>query len=308
MVLAESSTIQTKKRFWQRSSLILLVISSVMGVLAFISPTGSIHLGNLYSWDLWIFGYNSVFESGVGTESFWIGNTDLLGFSVVSTVFVIIGIIISIFGVISLLRKKDYVHILAGTGAVMLIGSILFYLISFEVYFWIFAGGTFWGLLFPSFGFYGQLVSGVLMVPAILLTRKSSQYSEPIVVEDQQEKVYNMVKRIIDTKFLPEIVRSRLNIELEVISLRLKGTADIQKKILEFSNEPYALTEFQESLSDFQRALELSPDTQKRISQVDLQLVEQIIEEKDKTKALGYLKEISSHTTALLGEIVKILN
>jgi len=308
MVLVESSTIQTKKRFWQRSSLILLIISSVIGVLAFISPTGSIHLGNLYSWDMWIFGYNVVFESGVGTESFWIGNPDLLSFSVGSAIFVIIGYIIGIFGVIGLLRKKDYVHILAGTGALMLIGFTLFYLISFEVYFWIFMGDTFWGLLFPSFGVYGQLISGALMVPAFLLTRKSSQYSEPIVVEDQQEKVYTMVKKILETKILPEIVRARLNTELEVIALRLKGTADIQKKILELPSESQTRTEFQESLTDFQRALDLSSDTQKRISQVDLQLIEQIIEEKDKGKALGYLKEVSSHTTALLGDIVNILN
>ena len=199
MVLVESSTIQTKKRFWQRSSLILLIISCIIGLLALFSPTGSFHLADLYSWDLWIFGYNIVFESGVGTESFWIGNTDLLGFAVVSTVFVIIGNVIAIFGVIGLLRKKDYVHILAGTGAIMLIGSTLFYLISFEIYFWIFMGDTFWGLLFPSFGIYGQLISGAFMVPAFLLTRKSSQYSEPIVVEDQQEKVYNMVKNVIET-------------------------------------------------------------------------------------------------------------
>jgi hypothetical protein len=275
--------------------------------LAFFSPSASFHLLDLFSWDMWLFGYNVLFESGVGTEIFWIGNQYLLSFSVTTTVFVIIGNIMTIFGVMGLLRKKDYAYILAGIGAAMLVGSILFYLISFEVYSWIFMGDTFWGILPPSFGVYGQFISAALITPAFLLMRKSSQYSEPIVEEEQQEKVYNMVNKIIENKFLPEIVRSRLKIELEVISLRLKGTEDIKNKVLEFSSEPQTRIELQESISYFQRALDLSSSSQKRISQVDLQLIEEIIEEQDKMKALRYLKEISSHTTVLLGEIVKLL-
>ncbi len=220
----------------------------------------------------------------------------------------VLGNIIAILGVVNLLRKKDYAYMLAGTGAVMLICSTLFYLISYEIYSWIFMGGTFWGILYPWFGVYGQFIAAALMIPAFLLARKASQYSDPLEKEVHQEKVYNMLKTIIETKILPESKKNRLKNELEVISLRLKGVANLQGKIMELTTENQGRVNLDEPLRYFQQALELSSSSQQNISKVDLQLVEQIIEEQDKFKALGYLKEISYHTTAFLGEIVKIFN
>lgn len=302
------TNIKTKKRIWGNSSWILLLFGSIIGTLTFFTPTGSVHIANLFSWDMWMYGYNIVFESGVGTDIFWIGNSDLFAFSIIASIFVVLGNIIAFLGVIRLLMKKDYAYILAGAGTVILTAFTLFYLISFEVYSWIFMGDSFWGLLTPWFGVYGQFIAAGFMVSAFFLARKASQYSDPLEKEEHQEKLYKMLKSIIETKRLPESEKSRLKNELEVISLRLKGVADLKKKIIEVTVENQTRTDFQESLTYFQQALDLSSISQQNISKVDLQLVEQIIEEQDKSKTLRYLKEISSHTTALLGEIVKILN
>ena len=303
-----NTNIKAKKRVWQTSSSILLLMGSVIGILTFFTPTGSFHFAGLLSWDMWMFGFNIFFEAGVGTDIFWIGNRYLLTFSIMTTIFVVLGNIIAILGVVNLLRKKDYAYMLAGAGAVMLTGSTLFYLISFEVYSWIFMGDTFWGLLYPWFGVYGQFIAAALMLPAFLLAKKASQYSDPLEKEDHQEKMYKMLKSIIETKYLPESEKNRLKNELEVISLRLKGVADLQGKIMELTTENQGRVNLDEPLRYFQQALELSSSSQQNISKVDLQLVEQIIEEKDKIKALRYLKEISYHTTVFLGEIVKIFN
>jgi len=302
------TNIKAKKRIWENSSGIMLLIGSIIGILTFFTPSGSFHYADLYSWDMWMFGYNIIFEMGVGTDIFWTGNSYLLAFSIVTTIFVVLGNILAILGVVMLLKKSDYAYILAGTGAVMLIGFTLFYLISYEVYFWIFMGDTFWGILYPSFGVYGQFIAAGFMIPAFLLARKASQYSDPLEKEEHQEKVYNMLKTIIETKRLPENEKSRLKNELEVISLRLKGAAFLKGKIMELTTENQDRTNLDESLKYFQQALELSSSSQQNISKVDLQLVEQIIEEQDKVKALRFLKEISSHTTLLLGEIIKIFN
>ncbi|MHA1320400.1 MAG: zinc ribbon domain-containing protein [Promethearchaeota archaeon] len=300
--------IKARKRIWQNSSWILLLIGSVIGIISIFIPAGSFHFANLLSWDMWMFGYNIFFESGVGTDIFWVGNSDLFAFSIGSTIFVVIGNIIAILGVIMLLRKKDYAYMLAGTGAVILTGFTLFYLISYEVYSWIFFGDTFWGVLYPWFGVYGQFIAAAFMVPAFLLARRASQYSDPLDKEDHQEKMYNMLKTIIETKKLPESEKSRLQNELEVISLRLEGVANLQRKIIELNLENQSRINLDETLSYFQQALELSSSSQQNISKIDLQLVEQIIEEKDKVKALRFIKEISYHTTVLLGDIVKIFN
>ncbi|MBY9018325.1 MAG: zinc ribbon domain-containing protein [Candidatus Lokiarchaeota archaeon] len=300
------TNIKAKKRVWRNSSWILLLIGSVIGIMSIFIPAGSFHLANLLSWDMWMFGYNIFFESGVGTDIFWTGNSDFFAFSIGSTVFVVIGNVMAILGVITLLRKKDYAYLLAGAGAVILTGSTLFYLISYEVYSWIFFGDTFWGVLYPWFGVYGQFIAAAFMLPAFFLARRASQYSDPLEKEDHQEKMYNMLKTIIENKILPESTKSRLLNELEVISLRLKGVAKLQEKIMVLNPENQSRINLDDPISYFQQALILSSSSQQNISKIDLQLVEQINEEQEKIKALRYLREISYHTTVLLGEIVKI--
>ncbi len=303
-----TTNIKAKKKVWRNSSSLLLLMGSIIGIICFFTPAGSVHLAGLFSWDMWMIGYNVVFELGVGTDIFWTGNSELFAFSITSSIFVVLGNILAIIGIIRILMKKDYAYILAGVATAMLAGSTLFYLISYEVYSWIFFEDTFWGLLSPWFGIYGQFIAAGFMVPAFFLARKASEYSDPLEKEEHQQKMYNMLKTIIETKPLPEREKTRLKNELEVISLRLKGVADLQGKIMKLNPDNQNRISLDEPLSYFQQALELSSSSQQNISKIDLQLVEQILEEQDKFKALRIIKEISAHTTVLLGEIVKIFN
>ena len=303
-----NTDIKAKKKVWRNSSSLLLLMGSIIGIISFLTPAGSVHFPGLFSWDMWIIGYNVVFESGVGTDIFWPGNSELFAFSIVSSIFVILGNILAVIGIIRIMMKKDYAYILAGAAAVMLAGSTLFYLISYEVYSWIFFGDTFWGILSPWFGIYGQFIAAGIIAPAFFLARKASEYSDPLEKEAHQQKMYIMLKTIIETKPLPEREKKRLKNELEVISMRLKGVANLQGKIMELNPDDQNRISLDDSLSYFQQALELSSSSQQNISKIDLQLVEQIIEERDKVKALRIIKEISAHTTVLLGDIVKIFN
>ncbi|MHA1985290.1 MAG: zinc ribbon domain-containing protein [Promethearchaeota archaeon] len=303
-----TKNLKVKKKVWRNSSSLLLLMGSIIGILCIFTPAASVHIPGLLSWDMWMIGYNVYFESGVGTDIFWPGNSELFAFSVTSSIFVILGNILAIIGIIRIMMKKDLAYILAGAAAVMLAGATLFYLISYEVYSWIFFEDTLWGILPPWFGIYGQFIAAGIMVPAFFLARKASEYSDPLEKEEHQQKMYDLLKTIIETKPLPETVKLRLKDELEVISLRLKGVANLQGNIMELNFENQDRIGLDDSLSYFQQALELSSSSQENISKIDLQLVEQITEEQDKVKALRIIKEISAHTTVLLGDILKIFN
>ncbi|MFW9969974.1 MAG: zinc ribbon domain-containing protein, partial [Candidatus Odinarchaeota archaeon] len=175
--------IKKRKRGWENYSKILSLIGSIIGLFSIFAPTGSIHLGGLYSWDMWIYGYNVTYDWEEGTEIFWTLNPELLAFSITSTIFIVIGNIMAIIGFVQLLKKKEYAYFLPGIGSVLLVGFILFYLIAYEIYFLIYMGESFWSFLPPSFGFYGQLIAAILMLLAFFFARKSAQYSEPLEKE-----------------------------------------------------------------------------------------------------------------------------
>ena len=82
------TNIKAKRRLWINSSWILLLIGSIIGIFTIFIPTGRVHIDNLLSWDMWMFGYNKFFESGVGTDTFWTENPELFAFSILTTIFV----------------------------------------------------------------------------------------------------------------------------------------------------------------------------------------------------------------------------
>jgi tetratricopeptide (TPR) repeat protein len=127
------------------------------------------------------------------------------------------------------------------------------------------------------------------------------------------DKVYNMLKSLIESKFLSESEKETLNNELEVISLRLKGVAFLQTRIDSSRRDRLRRkikilleeTDYEEGLKFFQQAFELSSISQQEISKADLNLVKKIFEQQDKRIALHYLNEISDHTKILIGEIFR---
>lgn len=294
-------------------SWILLLLGSAIGLYALSTPAGSVKIADIYSWDMWMFGYNRVFESGVGVDVFWTMNENLLFVSIASTIFVIIGNIAAIVSAGSLIIKGVHTTYVALIAPIVLIGSVLFYLAGYQVLMFFGTGESFWSLISPAFAIYGQFLAAAFMVSGFFIARGSSKYSEPLEKEVHQEKVYNMLKRLVESKFLLESEKERLNNELEVISLRLKGVAFLQSKIefLPTENLDKILleeTEYEEGLKFFQQAFELSSISQQEISKTDLNLVKKIFEQQDKRIALHYLNEISDHTTILIGDIFKRLS
>lgn len=291
-------------------SWILLLIGSVIGLYALSTPAGSVKIADIYSWDMWMFGYNRVFDSEAGLEVFWTRNEDFFVVSIMSTTFVIIGNITAIVSAAFLIKRGVHTSYLALIAPIVLSGSVLFYLAAYQVLMFFNTGESFWSLMNPGFAVYGQFLAAAFMVSGFLIALNSSKYSEPLDKKAHQEKVYNMLKTIIETKKLPENEKNRLKNVLEVISLRLKGVAILQRKIelLATENQDYMHLkepEYEEALKLFQQALDLSSISQQKISKADLYLANNVIEEQDKSKSLNYLNEISDHTTILLGEILE---
>lgn len=291
-------------------SWILLIIGAIIGLYALFTPAGTIKVGDIFSWDMWMFGYNRVYDWEVGLDTFWTLNEDLLGVSIVSTIFVIVGNILAVVSAGSLIIKGNHTSYLAIIAPVILIGSALFYLAAYQVLMFFSTGESFWSLINPSFAIWGQFLAAVIMVSGFFISRSSPEYIKPLDKELHQEKVYNMLKTIIKTKNLQEHEKSNLEKELELISLRLKGVALLKRKIESLIREKQVYmrleeSEYEEALKYFQHALDLSSTSQYEILKNDLYLVNKIIEQQDTRIALNYLEEISNHTTILLGEILK---
>ncbi|MFX0038353.1 MAG: zinc ribbon domain-containing protein [Promethearchaeota archaeon] len=293
-------------------SWILLLIGSAIGFYALTTPAGSVRVSDIYSWDMWMFGYNRVVDMGV-LDVFWVGNEELLTVSIVSTVFVIIGNIVAIISAGSLIIRGIHTTYAAIAAPIILAGSALFYLGGYQVLMFFGTGESFWSLMNPAFAVYGQFAAAAFMAGGFFIARGASKYSEPLKKEFHQEKVFNMLKTIVETKFLVPSERDQLNKELDVISLRLKGVVFLKKKIemltsVKPTNIQLEETQFDEGLKYFQEALELSSSTQLEISKKDIELAKKVLEQQDEDIALFYLKEISDHTTILIGDIFKRLS
>ena len=266
-----------KKKFGF-SSWILLLLGSAVGLYALTTPVGSVKILDIYSWDLWMYVFNVVFDSEVGLDVFWVMNEDILFVSVISTLFVIIGNVTAIISAFSLIisgAHKTYLSIIA---PIILFGTPIFFLAGIEVLMFFGTGESFWSLIPPAFGVYGQFLAALIMLPAYFITMNSEKYIKPLEKDLHQEKVYDMLKTLLDTKFLLEGEKNSLKNELEVISLRLKGVTSLKKKIglLNMATQDYIHHEEQESqeaLKFFQQALELSSDFNQEVSIFDLNLV-----------------------------------
>lgn len=293
-------------------SWILLLTGGIIGLFALSTPAGSIKITNIFSWDMWMFGLNIQFESGVGTEVFWTLNENLVFVSIFSTVFVITGNIAAIISAGSLIKKGVHNTYAALAAPIVLIGAVLFYLAGYQVLMFFGTGESFWSLMNPAFAIYGQFIASPFMILGFLIARSSSKYIEPLEKELHQEKVLNMLKNIVETKLLLEDERNKLKNELEVISLRLKGVTFLKKKFESLNTEqPVNIlleqTTRNNALEIFQQALNLSSEIQQEISKKDLNLVQKIMEQQDDEIVYNYIKEISDHTTVLIGDILKRL-
>lgn len=314
--LIESKPIpQTMKKFktktlvWAHFSWILLLISSAIGLFALTTPAGSFSYGGFYSWDMWMFGYNIMYDWEVGTDIFWTANRDLIGISIASTLFVVIGNILAIIGAASLIGKKSYGPALAIISPILLIGATLFYVIAYEVNFLIYLGESFWTLLTPGFAVYGQFFAAVIMILGYLIARSASKRTIPKGRDAHEEKIYQNLKKLIEANSVSESTKEVIQNKLEIISLRFKSIEILQRRLelLASKKQNYRFfkeVEYQKVLEYFQQTVELSPNQPINFAKIDLDLAAKIIMEQDLKKAINYFKEIKRHTSLLLSELL----
>lgn len=301
--------LKKKRRLWGNFSWILLLLGSAIGLYALSTPAGSVRIGNILSWDMWMYGYNVYYDMEVGKDIFWTANPDLFAISMGSTIFVVISNILAIVGAVSLSGKKSYGPMLAIISPILLFATTLFYLIAYEVYFQFLLEESFWGLLMPGFAIYGQFIAAGLMILGYIIAHGASKYTIPKGIDGHQENVYQMLKSLIDAKFVTESKQEVLQNKLEIISLRFKGMDILQRKLelLALKEQEYGFfdrVKGEKALEYFHLALELSPKQPVNFSKIDLELATKIFLEQDLKKCIKYFKDIKHHTSNLLSELL----
>jgi hypothetical protein len=225
----KDSTFEPKKKDkspakkWGHLGWIFLLLGGAIGLYALFTPTGSINLGGLYSWDMWMFGYSQTYDWETGWDNFWTGNEDLLEISIGSTIFVVMGNIIAIIGAFSLIKRGVHKSNAAIAAPIAVAGAALFYLAGYEVMFQIYSGGSFWGVLPPAFGIYGQFLAAFFMVLAFFITRSVAKYQIIKNIYIHQENIYSKLNTLIEKAPLQEDEKEAFNKQLEVLELQLKS-------------------------------------------------------------------------------------
>lgn len=302
--------LKIKRRGWENFSWILLLLGSIIGLYGLTTPAGSFRIGDLYSWDMWMFGYNIMYDWEFGTDIFWTANPELMAISIVSTLFVIIANILAIVGAVSLIIKKNFGHWLAIISSIILFAFTLFYVIAYEIYFQINIGESFWSLFTPGFAVYGQFPALFIMIGGYLIARSASKYAIPKKRNEHEEKTYQMVKNLMETNVFSESEKEEIQNKLEIVSLRFKSLDILHRKLelLASKKQDYRFFdegEYQKVLGYFQQIVELSPNQPVNFPKIDLELAGKIILEQDLKKAISYFKEIKRHTSLLLLELLR---
>ncbi|MHA1915390.1 MAG: hypothetical protein ACW97V_13600 [Promethearchaeota archaeon] len=307
-----SSIVREKKsgnKKWGHFSWIFLLIGSCIGLFALATPAGSINISGIYSWDMWMFGFNKIFDWEVGWETFWTANEDLLPISLGSTMFVVIGNVLAIVSAAYLVKRGVHKSYLAIISPAISVGAALVYLAGYEIMFYIYFDESFWSVLKPAFAIYGQFLAALFMVLGFFIARIATKYRTLKEKYMHQEKIYLMFKMFIETGPLSENEKEPLNKQLAIITLRFKGISLLENKIEFFATKKSGnlfleSTEFGKALECFQQAIEVSSNQTIAFSKRDLELASKIIIEQDKKKALFYLNEIRNHTDAFLTELL----
>ena len=167
---------------------------------------------------------------------------------------------------------------------------------------------SFWSLLTPAFGVYGQFLATLFMVLGFFTAQSASKYQILKEKYDHQEKSYLRLKMFMEREILPEDEKEKLSSILEILELRFKGISLLQNKI-EFyptkkSGATYLKPEFGKAIECFHQAVDLSSDKTILISEKDFDLASRIIIGNDKKVALSCLNEIRSHTDIFLTELL----
>ncbi|MFW9823195.1 MAG: zinc-ribbon domain-containing protein, partial [Candidatus Thorarchaeota archaeon] len=294
---------------WGHLGWVFLLIGGGIGLYALFTPAGSINLNGLLSWDMWMFGYNKTYDWETGWDNFWTLNNELLGISVGSTIFVIIGNILAIASAGYQIKRGIHKSYLGIAGPVVAVGATLVYLAGYEIMFNIYMGESFWSVLPPAFGVYGQFLAALFMVLGFIIARSASKYQILKEKHENKMKLYLMLRMFIETGTVSEDEKEKLSSILKILELRFKGISLLENKIEDYSSKRNGSSylepmEFGEAIECFQQAMDLSPEHIITFSKRDLDLASRIILGYDSKTNLDYLNEIKSHTDFFLTELL----
>jgi len=156
---------------------VLYLIAGIVGLLAILTPAGAYQLTYfgvvIESWNMWIYGYNVLYDYMGGNLAFWTDMPIPFYLSIATTLTILIigsSIIISALR----LRKRDIKTsgFILGCGIFLILTAVA-YIVIFHIYTLLYSGNSIWNLLTPSFGLIGQFISGILIIIGHIIIRKS---------------------------------------------------------------------------------------------------------------------------------------
>jgi len=141
---------------------IIIIIGVVIGLIALLCPTATFdqyYLGErIESWDVWMIGYSRYYWWETGYEVVWATVTDVKILSLVSFIFILINLVITMIASIFLRKRKASFYFLIS--AIISIGLGIYYIISIDINVL-----GFWDLMNPHFGIIGIFLgSGIILL------------------------------------------------------------------------------------------------------------------------------------------------
>jgi hypothetical protein len=155
---------------------ILSLIAGIMGLLAILAPAGVYqytYFGMVVeSWNMWMFGYNVLYDYSAGYLTFWTDMPVPYSLSIITTIIIVITSIM-IIGFSIRLKNKEVKSsgLILGAGIILIITAVA-YIIVFHIYTSSFSGYSIWTLMFPGFGLIGQFISGVLIIIGYIVAKR----------------------------------------------------------------------------------------------------------------------------------------
>lgn len=191
-----------RKYYW-----IIIIIGVVIGLIALLCPTATFkqyYYGEVIeSWNVWMIGYSRYYWWETGYEVIWVDNIDVKTVSLVSFIFILINLLVTLVASIILRKRKSSYYFLIS--AIASIGFGIYYIIGIDVNLL-----GFWDLMDPHFGIIGIFLgSGLVLLGFGVGFTDFDKIREPIQLPTEGMPI--IVKQepttstpISKTKFCPE--------------------------------------------------------------------------------------------------------
>ena len=184
-----------RKYYW-----IIIIIGVAIGLLALLCPTATgkqYYYGEVIeSWNVWMIGYSRYYWWETGYEVVWATDIDVKTVSLVSFIFILINLLVTLVASIILRKRKSSYYFLIS--AIISIGFGIYYIIGIDVNML-----GFWDLMDPNFGIIGIFLgSGLVLLGFGVGFTDFDKIREPIQLPTKTTPTTSTP--IGKTKFCPE--------------------------------------------------------------------------------------------------------